>query len=171
MQKVLLLTVVLLMTSMVYVSGIAGAQGDITISIDEEINSGVHGTAILTEKGNQTEVVVKMNKQADGTKPMPVHIHTGVCNANPQVTYPLQPIVNGTSTTMVNAPLSEIRSTLRSIQVHRSAEEINVWIACGNLQPLSELPKTGNTPLYILIALLTSVALIRLGTYLHGRAA
>ncbi len=98
----------------------------------------------------------------------PAHIHAGTCANLGGIDYPLEnlvaPDMMGTpeagsssdmdstpmagdkdmkdveseSTTKVDAPLDEILSQTRAINVHKSVAEIDVYIACG------DLPSTSN---------------------------
>jgi hypothetical protein len=99
--------------------------------------SGVTGTAILTARGDQTlvELVVR---GAPGDHPD--HIHRGRCvDPEPNPLYPLSDVVlnradeRGRSTTTVDVPLDELLAGEHLILIHRSAQEINVYLACGDI--------------------------------------
>lgn len=109
-----------------------------------------------------------------GTQPHPAHIHAGTCANIGAVVYPLtdltSPGMMGTpaagmpstpiastdmstvvaqSTTTVKAPLDTILSEERAINVHESAEHMDVYIACGDLTGTPEdstLPDLTRTP-------------------------
>lgn len=98
----------------------------------------------------------------------PAHIHAGTCANLGGIDYPLENLVasdimgtpeagssmdedstpmagdkdmkdvESQSTTKVDAPLDEILSQTRAINVHKSVAEIDVYIACG------DLPSTSN---------------------------
>jgi hypothetical protein len=93
-----------------------------------------------------------------GTQPHPAHIHADTCANIGAVVWPLtdltSPGMKGTpaagtastpmagidiskvvaqSTTTVEAPLDTILSEQRAINVHESAEHMDVYIACGDL--------------------------------------
>jgi hypothetical protein len=94
-----------------------------------------------------------------GTQPHPAHIHAGTCANIGAVVYPLTdltgPGMMGTpaagtastdistviaqSTTTVKAPLDTILSEERAINVHESAEHMDVYIACGDLTGTPEV--------------------------------
>ena len=79
---------------------LAGAQGqNATVNLATQNNSGVSGTATLTDLGGgRTRVEVTVNGADAG--PQPAHIHEGTCaNLNPAPKFPLTSITNGTSTT------------------------------------------------------------------------
>ncbi len=78
----------------------------------------------------------------------PAHIHSGTCDELGDVVYPLADVVTQTGEEMgatgghpvkvsevnhVDAPLQEIIDGGHAINVHLSAEEIDTYIACGNI--------------------------------------
>jgi hypothetical protein len=84
-----------------------------------------------------------------GDGPHPAHIHTGTCAELGDVVVPLTDIspIGGaaastgaasaipvkSSVTVVDLPLQEIIDGGHAINVHLSAEEIDVYIACGDI--------------------------------------
>lgn len=112
----------------------ASAQSPITVQIQPKDNSGVSGTATLTPQGNQTRVVVQL-KGAASNVVQPAHFHTGTCDKlDPKPKFPLADVVNGTSTSLVSAPVSELASGKYTINVHKSAADIKTSVACGNVK-------------------------------------
>jgi LPXTG-motif cell wall-anchored protein len=131
------------------------------------------GIATLTEMGNQTRVVLSMQAGAAGAQ-QPAHIHVGNCPGVGAVAFPLTNVVDGRSETTVNASMAQIMARQHSINVHRSAAEVNVYTACVDLplaaaapapapaaQPVpiaapvqvpTQLPRTGGAPLGLLAA-------------------
>lgn len=96
-------------------------------------NSGESGTATLTEANGQTTVVVEMTGFTANVS-QPAHIHLGSCPKVGAVKYPLTNVLNGKSTTVLNATLSQIQSELPlGINIHKSAAEASVYTACGDL--------------------------------------
>ena len=81
--------------------------------------------------------------------PHPAHIHSGTCDTLGDVVFPLSdvadPAAGGervgpatahavkTSRTVVDMPLQEIIDGGHAINVHMSADEIDVYIACGDI--------------------------------------
>ena len=78
----------------------------------------------------------------------PAHIHSGTCDQLGDVVYPLADVTYPTGEQMgaggghevkisemnhVDAPLQEIIDGGHAINVHESAEAIDVYIACGNI--------------------------------------
>ena len=112
----------------------ASAQSPITVQIQPKDNSGVSGTATLTPQGNQTRVVVQL-KGAASNVAQPAHFHSGTCDKlDPKPKYPLADVVNGTSTSVVSAPVSELASGKYTINVHKSAADIKTSVACGSVK-------------------------------------
>ena len=90
-----------------------------------------------------------------GTHQHPAHIHSGTCETLGDVVYPLNDLtapdmqatpmagmatpmagmgeVVAQSSTTVDAPLDDILGAEHAINVHLSAEEIDVYIACGDV--------------------------------------
>lgn len=95
-------------------------------------SSGQAGTATLTAKGEQTEVVLVIGPGAPGVT-QPAHIHDTECQLPPKVIHPLSNVLDGKSTTLVNASLSTLRSKPLSVCVHKSAQEVTTYVASGVL--------------------------------------
>jgi LPXTG-motif cell wall-anchored protein len=129
----------------------SSAQQPVTVNIgpgrDEATGT---GTATLTDMGGgQTQVVVRV---AATNPDMPAHIHADACPGVGAVVFPLTNVQNGTSTTTISAPLSDVLTRGRSVNLHRSAQEIGVYVGCANLpataaapaQMPGALPRTGD---------------------------
>lgn len=92
-----------------------------------------------------------------GTEPHPAHIHDGSCEELGDVAYPLEDVggeaLSGTpgatpasaeeglpgdviakSRTTVDASLDDLLAGDYAVNVHKSAEEVDVYIACGNVE-------------------------------------
>jgi LysM repeat protein len=114
----------------------AAAQGlTATVTINSDGDSGIAGTATLTELGGG-RMAVELRLNGAGATPRPAHFHQGSCDAldiqAPSI--PLQPVVNGVSTSQVEATLSQLLSRPYAIHVHKSAEELAVYVACGDVK-------------------------------------
>ena len=114
-----------------------GAQEGETLEIDltEIDGSGVNGTAILTDEGDAVTVEIEVSGDAV-VGDHPVHIHEGSCdNLDPAPAYPLADIdEDGLSeTTIEGVTLADLTGSAFAINAHLSAEEIGVYITCGNL--------------------------------------
>src|SRR5215207_8146581 len=120
----------------------AAAQDDqnsnrASVTFTELNDSGLSGTAELTARGKRTEV----SMQIDGAVgEQPTHIHSGTCDdLDPNPKYPLNNVelntteLVGTSDTVVDVPLDELLSTPHLILIHKSAEELDVYYACGDI--------------------------------------
>lgn len=106
---------------------------EMTVKLNEENNSGESGTATLKEENGKTAVTVSLTGFT-GNIPQPAHIHAGVCPGVGAVKYPLANIVNGSSVTILDATLTDIKQNLPlAINVHKSAQEITNYTACGQL--------------------------------------
>lgn len=123
----------------------ASAQGSaITVTLAGQNNSGIAGTATLTPMGDQIRVVINVTGEPAGASE-PAHIHEGTCaNLNPAPKYPLANVVNGTSSTTVNVPLATLTSGQFAINMHKSAQELSVYVACGDVKATpAAAPATG----------------------------
>jgi hypothetical protein len=95
--------------------------------------SGELGTVTLTAVGEKTRVDVAIaNAPTDVSQP--AHIHPGSCaKLDPKPKYPLAMVVDGTSTTVVDVPMSALLAGGFAVNVHKSTTEIPVYVACGDL--------------------------------------
>jgi plastocyanin len=94
--------------------------------------TGQLGTATLTAKGDQTEVVIDVTSGPAGVA-QPAHIHDVECQLPPKVTYPLTNVVGGKSTTTVKATLAALQAGPSAVCVHKSPQEITTYTAVGLL--------------------------------------
>ena len=110
----------------------ADAAESVTIDLNELSDSGVSGTATLTANGEQTDVAIAVTGATGGH---PVHIHTGTCDTLGEVVHGLTDIdANGESVTTVDTSLTDLLDGEFAINAHLSAEEISVYVACGNIE-------------------------------------
>ena len=116
--------------------------------INELNGSGVHGTAVLTAQGDKTLVVMDVTGVAGNH---PDHIHRSTCaDPEPNPLYPLTDVVlskadpNGHSETVVDVPLAELLADPYLILIHKSKDEIGVYVACGDIAAnATAMPDTG----------------------------
>lgn len=96
-------------------------------------DSGVTGTVTLVDTGDgRTQVQVRVDPA--GNLDMPAHIHPGSCDdLIPQPKFPLENVVNGTSTTIVRASLAELTQGGLAVNVHRSNQDLKTYTACADL--------------------------------------
>jgi hypothetical protein len=116
------------------VTSFALAADSATVKLQPQNNSGESGTATLTKAGeNQTKVVLDVKVEPTGAS-QPVHIHKGPCaKLDPKPAYPLSPLVNGKSETMVNASLDGLEKGGYAINGHKSAQEVSTYVFCGDI--------------------------------------
>jgi hypothetical protein len=110
----------------------AAKGGGLDVQLQEQNFSGEVGTATLTSQGKKTRVVIEMASYAANAQP--AHIHKGTCaSLDPTPVYPLDNIVKGKSTTVVPVSLSTLLKGKYAINVHRSAKQLKVYVACGDI--------------------------------------
>lgn len=129
----------------------ASAQQAVTVNLGAGRDEGrMTGTATLTDLGGgRTRVVVRVSPVVNPN--MPAHIHADRCPGVEAVVFPLTNVMNGESTTEVNASLADIMARGKAINLHRSPQEVPIYVACGNLptsaaapaQMPGALPRTG----------------------------
>ncbi len=128
--------------------GAASAQEAVTVTMSATTGpdggGSQTGTTILTAMGNQTEVVVSIDVSPDGSDvEQPAHVHAGTCGDNlGAVVHVLTNVVDGGSTTVIDATLESIRTGDFSINIHKSGAEVGVYVSCGvipaSTDPLDE---------------------------------
>lgn len=120
----------------VVVAACGGGSGTAAKTVNLAVlnGSGVSGTATLTDAGNgQTQVVIKVD--AAGNAAMPAHVHPGTCaTIDPKPKYPLSDVKDGASTTTIAVPLAELTKTAFAVNLHKSADEIKTYTACGDIK-------------------------------------
>lgn len=101
-------------------------------------NSGITSSVVLTPKGEKTEVVITLTGgPAEGKHP--AHIHVGACPMPGAVKYPLSPVVNGKSITLVDSAVGDLWNMLPlAINIHKSAAEVGVYLGCADIKNLAE---------------------------------
>jgi Domain of unknown function (DUF4331) len=110
----------------------AEAPREVYVPLDELNDSGMSGIAELSETANGTDVAVKLNGD---TGDHPIHIHFGTCDNLGEIAAPLNNVgPNGVSDTVVDLTLDELTSGEYAINAHESAENIQNYIACGNIE-------------------------------------
>jgi hypothetical protein len=106
----------------------------VTVRLSQQNKSGESGTAKLTPAGDKTKVEISLKGAPKGVS-QPAHIHEGQCpNPDPKPKYPLQNVVDGKSTSEVPVDIKTLRAGNLAINVHKSAEEAKVYVACGNIR-------------------------------------
>lgn len=119
----------------------AGCGGDddesaggnsVTVDLAELNGSGENGTATLTAEGQQTRVVLELSNPASDSQP--AHIHKGTCaNLDPAPAFGLPNVESGMSEATVAVTLDALESGEYAINVHKSNDEADVYVACGDI--------------------------------------
>lgn len=106
---------------------------DVVVHLSAQNSSGQSGTATLKSEGNSTRVILEVGN-APANVAQPAHVHLSSCATIGGVKYPLDSLVNGRSETLLAISLDDLTSQEQlSINVHKSAAEASVYVACGDL--------------------------------------
>lgn len=151
-----------LLIALVLVLVTAATASAVEVTLKAQNDSGQDGMVTLEAMGNQTKVTVNVKPGAAGVA-QPAHIHEGTCaNLNPRPAFPLQSVVDGRSESVIDVPLAEIQSKQYAVNVHKSAGEASVYVACGEIAMLATaLPRTGGPA--PIVATLAAVAALATG--------
>jgi hypothetical protein len=105
-----------------------------TVQLETLNDSGVTGTAVLTDLGNGMTMVSVEVDPADYPD-MPAHIHPGSCvDLVPQPRYPLANVVDGVSETEIEATLDELFAGDLALNLHASPNDFETYTACADLE-------------------------------------
>ena len=156
--------------------GVRQRGGGLKLDVTSLNNSGIAGTATLRAvDGDKVEVDIVVH--GAGAGPQPVHVHEGPCaDLNPVPEIPLLTVTNGASTTELEGSLRQLTSTPHAIFMHKSPEELPIFVACADItlaEQLSAVPSTGDAgPLADLAAGLSGagLALLAVGYTFRHRA-
>jgi hypothetical protein len=142
---------ILMATGVFILAAPAAAQDEeLTVQLDEEQDSGVTGTAVLTADGDQTLLVVDLENSEEGYEG---HTFDSTCDDHQSATvfYAIEAVdADGHSESVIDAPFSELTSGDFWIHMHRPAGERGEGVACGQIPVYSTggtLPDTGVGPL------------------------
>jgi hypothetical protein len=114
-------------------SACAGQQPSRTVELATLSDSGVTGSAVLTDLGDGT-TRVEVDVDPAGHPSMPAHIHPGTCvNLVPQPRYPLTDVVDGVSETVVPAALDDLFAGELALNLHASTDDYGTYTACAEL--------------------------------------
>lgn len=106
----------------------------IQVDLSTQNNSGQSGKAVLTEVDGKVKVILNITGKPS-TVAQPAHIHVSNCATIGAVKYPLTSVTNGASQTTLDVSLDQLVSQLPlSINVHKSAAEASVYVACGDIK-------------------------------------
>lgn len=110
------------------------APAEIEVPLAAQNESGVSGTATFTDLGNgKTRVVIAATDVADAP-PRPAHVHAGSCaDLDPAPAWGLLNVTDGASETVLATPLQEMVDGDFAVNVHQSVDNLDAYIACGNI--------------------------------------
>lgn len=109
-------------------------QNKIKLNLLPQNNSGIAGAATIESADEKVKVTLKLTEASTGAA-RPAHIHYGSCSALGDVKYPLASTVDGKSETMINASFASLKVGLPlAINIHKSATEIGVYVACADIK-------------------------------------
>jgi hypothetical protein len=113
---------------------VAIAQSPFEVRLFEQNDSGETGLATLTDLGNgMLRVDVTVENAPEGVS-QTMHIHEGTCaDLDPAPKYPLTSLVDGASTTEIEATLDTLVASPHAINGHKSAAEASVYVFCGDI--------------------------------------
>lgn len=95
------------------------------------------GAAVLTAQGSKTQVDLFIKPLAGADQP--AHIHVGTCPVPGAVKYPLTDVVDGKSTTVVDAKLADLLAGGFAINAHLSKADIGKYVACGDIKTTASI--------------------------------
>lgn len=105
----------------------------LTVKLEPQNSSGQSGSATLFPQGDKTRVVIEVLNAPTGVS-QPAHIHLGKCDKLDKAPkWPLEDVKNGRSVTVVPASIDAILKERTAINIHKSAAEAQVYVACGNI--------------------------------------
>jgi hypothetical protein len=114
-------------------------SGDVGMPLVAQNDSGQDGEATLSEVDSDTTRVV-LELENPSVESQPAHIHRGSCeNLDPTPAYPLENVVDGKSTTEVNVAVEDLVDKGFAINVHKSAEEADVYVSCGDINEVAQV--------------------------------
>lgn len=104
----------------------------ILVELSDQNNSGESGVATLVDFDGKAQVT--MDLAGVFARSEPAHIHSGSCLELGAVKYPLASVERGFSDTTLEVSVEELLAQLPlAINVHKSAEEAGVYVACGDI--------------------------------------
>ncbi|MDO8564705.1 MAG: cupredoxin domain-containing protein [bacterium] len=111
-------------------------SGALHIKLSEQNNSGQKGEVTITRMGTSSVKVILNITGKPATTTQPAHIHVGVCPNPGAVKYPLTSVDKGASQTELQGVTIEslLAQLPLAINVHKSAAESGVYVACGNIE-------------------------------------
>jgi hypothetical protein len=113
------------------VTGTVGDQ-EIALRLGERDESRIDALAILSEREGQTTITVVARDASGGEV---VVIHEGTCDDASKVpTFLLEDLdASGRSVTTIDTPVADLTRSAHSVAIHRSAENYDDVVACGDI--------------------------------------
>lgn len=106
---------------------------EMTVDLSPQGGSGEQGVAVLNEVNGRVTVNIYLTGYTASVG-QPAHIHAGTCPGVGAIRYPLNSVLNGRSTTVLNTSLAQLGGELPlAINVHKSNTEIATYTSCGSL--------------------------------------
>jgi hypothetical protein len=114
------------------VAGSQQAGGELALRLSERADSGVDALAVLRQEGDSTTIAVAARGAAGGEVAV---IHDGTCaELSPLPSYFLDDLdAAGRSETEIDAPLADLADGAHAIALHRSTEDYEDILACGDI--------------------------------------
>ena len=103
-------------------------KADLVIALGELDGSGQTGIAVLTAKGDKTEVTLLATTGISELN----HIHSGSCTDLGGVSYPLTNMADGMSVTTVDATLASLQSGDFAVNLHKLGDP-GTYTSCGDI--------------------------------------
>ena len=132
----------------------------------------VSGSAVLTDAGGETTMVVVMVSGLSPNTTYINHMHSGSCVQPGGIVYPLTDLLGdaqgrASATTNVNATLDALVRESFSLTIH-AANSPSSSIACGAIvASAQQLPRTGGARGWPLLGFMGGLALLTSGGLLH----
>jgi len=105
---------------------------EMNVMLSSQNNSNESGIATLKETNGRVTVTLYLTGYVPNVV-QPAHIHAGICPGVGGISYPLNSVVNGKSTTVLGVTLTQLKQQSLAINVHKSATDIATYTSCGAL--------------------------------------
>lgn len=125
--------VLIILLAGLFADAALAADDPVVVRLEAQSNSGQHGTATLHPEGAKTRVVIELSNVPAGLV-QPAHIHRGSCDKLDKASrWNLKAVADGRSVTVVPVALDAILAESTAINIHKSALETQIYVACGNI--------------------------------------
>lgn len=115
-------------------------EGTTIIPLGPGRDGSQEGSLFLFEGGpGVTGVGIEIEDGPDGVL-QPAHLHDGDCPGVGAVASPLASVLGGFSFSFISVGLDEILAGNYAVNVHQSAEEVAVYVSCGEVQAAGAEP-------------------------------